>query len=344
MSEIEEDTEKLPESADTFPRAVEERVDPLWRSDAATKAILLGLLDVMEHKEAGVLQNEDTEFLHDFRIAVRRTRSALGQIKGVFPERATRIYASHFAWLGGVTSPPRDFDVYLLGFDELKAGLAEPFREGIEPLRGVLEHHSDLAHAELARQLHSHRYRSLLGGWRKFLAAPCPKRPAAPQALTPIRELADVRIWKMFRRALKEGRAIRRDTPPEHIHELRKTCKKLRYLLEFFRHFHPQEDIDKPIKQLKRLQNYLGDFQDVHARIDLLRRLSLEMRQDASVPTDSLLSLGALLASLERRQKSLREEFGDRFAPFAHARNRERFVQLFKPEPKSGKEASPDFG
>ncbi len=305
--------------------------EPTQRGDAATKAILLRLLDELTANEIGVLQNEDTECLHDFRIAVRRTRSALGQIKGVFPDRTVQRFAPRFAWLGQITSQPRDFDVYLLGFDQLKSELAEPFRDSIEPLRGFLENQCNHAHGELTRQIHSARFRSLLADWRKFLLTPCPKKPIAPRALIPIKQIADARIWKLFRRAIKQGSAISKQTPAENIHELRKICKKLRYMLEFFREHYPAHDIEKPIKQLKKLQNYLGDFQDVHARIDLLRGISHQMRKDTSVHTDALLALGGLLATLDHHQTKLRKQFPKHFGPFASTRNRERFRALFKP-------------
>jgi CHAD domain-containing protein len=307
--------------------------EPTQRGDAATKAILSRLLDELVANEAGVLQNENPECLHDFRIAVRRTRSALGQIKGVFPDRALQRFIPRFAWLGAITGPPRDFDVYLLGFDELKAGLPAMFQDSIEPLRGFLGDRCDLAHGKLSRQIHSARYRALVGEWRKFLAAPCPKNPTPPHALTPIKEIADVRIWKLFRRALKQGKSIHPDTPADNVHELRKTCKKLRYMLEFFCDLYPAEEIGRPIRQLKKLQNYLGDFQDVHARMAMLQGIGPAMRKDTRVPTEALLAMGGLLAALDDRQSKLREEFPDHFKPFANAHNRERFCELFKPCP-----------
>lgn len=191
----------------------------------------------------------------------------------------------------------------------------------------LLDRHADRAYAELRRKLCSRRYRTLLAGWKKFLEQSVPRRPRAARALTPIGELAGRRIWKAYRRTLKEGRAIRPDSPAENLHELRKTCKKLRYLLEFFRSLYPPEKLRPLIKQLKGFQDYLGEFQDIHAQIDTLHRFSLEMRKMDSVPTDTLLAMGALLGQLDRRQSALRESFSERFEQFS--RNQARFRELF---------------
>ena len=50
----------------------------------------------------------------------------------------------------------------------------------------------------------------------------------------PIERVASERIWRMYKKVLKAGRAVTADGPAEEMHELRKDCKKLRYLIEFF--------------------------------------------------------------------------------------------------------------
>lgn len=71
-------------------------LDPQLCADAAMRRILLALLEAMEVNETGTIANLDTEFLHGFRVAVRRTRSVLGQMKTVFPP-ATLIRFQRFA-------------------------------------------------------------------------------------------------------------------------------------------------------------------------------------------------------------------------------------------------------
>jgi hypothetical protein len=65
------------------------QLDPRMPSDEATKAILRFLLQTMRINQPYIEKDLDTEFLHDFRVSVRRTRSALGQIKSVFPVQTT---------------------------------------------------------------------------------------------------------------------------------------------------------------------------------------------------------------------------------------------------------------
>src|SRR6516162_4243180 len=53
----------------------------------AVATLLLGLLDTMEQNVDGTLRDIDTEFLHDLRVAVRRTRSAIKLLGDMLPDR-----------------------------------------------------------------------------------------------------------------------------------------------------------------------------------------------------------------------------------------------------------------
>ncbi len=71
-------------------------------------------LAAMRWNEAGLRADLDSEFLHDWRVAVRRTRCLLGQLKQVFPAGETRRLRSELGWLARLTGPLRDLDVFLL--------------------------------------------------------------------------------------------------------------------------------------------------------------------------------------------------------------------------------------
>ena len=77
---------------------------------------------------------------------------------------------------------------------------------------------------------------------------------------------------------MKEGEAIDDDSPARALHDLRITCKKLRYLLEFCQSLYPPKEIERLIKSLKTFQNVLGEFQDTElqalAILDIGRELA----------------------------------------------------------------------
>jgi CHAD domain-containing protein len=306
-------------------------LEPELRSDAAMRRILLTLLDTMEINEAGTIANLDTEFLHDFRVAVRRTRSALGQMKTVFPPAALARYRDKFSWLGSITGTTRDLDVYLLKFENYRKQLPDALRNDLEPLRTFLTRHHEQEQSLLARQLRGARYRQLKNQWRRYLTAPLPKRPASEDARLSIGELAPRRTWRMYKRVLREGRAITSTSPAEDLHELRKSCKKLRYLMEFFQHLYSRREIRSLIKELKGLQENLGDFQDLDVQIHSLKHYSDQMQQEGDMTPRTQLAMESLLMGLETRMQEVRGEFDSRFHQFSSKSNVKRFRQLLHP-------------
>ena len=73
---------------------------------------------------------------------------------------------------------------------------------------------------------------------------------------------------------LKEGRVIAPDSPPEALHELRKTAKKLRYQMELFRSLYSASELSRLLRRLKKLQTQLGDYQDIGVQMGHLRELA----------------------------------------------------------------------
>src|SRR5262245_9956070 len=59
--------------------------DPGVEASEGVRRIHLALLGMLTANEPGLRADLDTEFLHDFRVAVRRTRSLLRQVRNVFP-------------------------------------------------------------------------------------------------------------------------------------------------------------------------------------------------------------------------------------------------------------------
>ncbi|MGE5153044.1 MAG: CHAD domain-containing protein [Bdellovibrio bacteriovorus] len=324
------------ESADRRPcdysPKIDLRLDPQARADAVTKTILLGLLDTLERNIPGAQANLDAEFLHDLRVACRRTRSALTQIRSVLPGSVVEHYKERFAWLQQVTGPVRDLDVYLLDFADYQERLPPPLRPHLEPMRSYLLAHYDEEQRRLAEILGGAELKGLLARWRSFLEAQVPDADAAVDAAGPIKAVADARIWRMAKRVRREGRAINPESPAADMHELRKSCKKLRYLMEFFQSLYPEEEVRPLIRLLKELLDNLGGFQDLAVQAAHLRELAGRMREEGLGETDTLLAMGALIGQVLDRQQRAREAFGPVFAGYLAQDNQDRIRRLFHPD------------
>jgi len=319
-----------------YSSSLDYKLDPNQRADAAAKEILLDLLATLEANVDGARRNLDSEFLHDLRVATRRTRSALSQIKGVFPQQVVDDFKARFAWLQQVTGPVRDLDVYLLSFPELQGRLPKRLRAGLEPLRDWLGAHYAGEQAALAKALDSSEFQTMLREWRAFLEAPVPAggdAEAAPNADRAIKAVADERIWRMFKRVRAEGRAIGDDSPPEDLHELRKSGKKLRYLMEFFQSLYPAKKIRCLIKQSKLLLDNLGGFQDLAVQAEHLRQTAAAMDAEDAADVDGMLSMGALIENMLEGQQQARQDFARIFEAFDSDANGALFKALFKTPP-----------
>jgi len=303
----------------------------------AVARILLTLLDTMEVNVPGVLKDTDTEFLHDFRVAVRRTRAALklfGNELGAATAMAETA-AAEFKWLGDLTTPTRDLDVHLLGFDDTAAGLRAAKPDDLEPFRSYLRERRARELRALARGLRSPRYLDLVQRWRDTLTPISEKGGRGRSGSIRSREisaatLAAERTRRAFTKVAKRGAAITPDSPHESLHDLRKRCKELRYALEFFAPVHDPATYAAVVGDLKKLQDCLGDFQDSEVQIAEIRSLGTAMQTAGEAPAVTLLAMGEVTAGLVETQAAARAGFERRFAAFAGIDGQRRMSVLLR--------------
>lgn len=308
----------------------------------AAQILLRHLLDIMQANEDGIRNAIDTEFLHDFRVAVRRTRSILGQLKHVFPEQSLYHFKREFYWLGTITSPTRDLDMYLLKFKDYLQELPSDIQNELKPFRLFLERHWKMEHTRLCKALNSKRYQKLIKGWKQVLENKAIQSQEAQSqivsaqetvnATKPAKQVAGQRIWRLYKRLIKEGMAITRDSPDEDLHELRKTCKKFRYLIEFFHNYYPNKQIKYLVKTLKQLQENLGDFQDLCVQTTQLNRFAEQMQQEGLANTKTIMAMGVLVERLNTRKAAVRADFSRRFNEFTLPDKKAAFTHAFNPQ------------
>ena len=241
--------------------SVDEAVDAIFRACAAHCAA----------NHDAVLDSRDPEGVHQFRVALRRLRSALVVFKSVLP-------ADDAAWLEGEASelidllgPARDWDVFIT---ETLAAVraARPDDEALPALAAAAEVERRRAY-ERGEALRAPDYTSFLlsfgrwietAGWRSR-----DKRAVLDQ---PLARMAGRLLDKRHRRLLKRGRDFE-GLSDKHLHRLRITLKKLRYAGEFFASQFPEGNPRPYIKALRRLQDDLGRLNDAAVAERLLNDL-----------------------------------------------------------------------
>ena len=136
----------------------------------AYRAVFSNLAGSIAANWHGTVDDLDPEFLHDLRVAVRRTRTVLSQAKDVIPPSVRDHYRESFGWLGQITGPARDLDVNAMEWDDYVAPLSAATVVALEPVRAHLLAERRAAHRVLAGELSSPRAEEIMSTWQTWLA------------------------------------------------------------------------------------------------------------------------------------------------------------------------------
>jgi len=302
-------------------------LDPDAPAGAAFLALHGELFAAMRANERGIRQDLDTEHLHDFRVALRRTRLLHRIFRDELAGTELEALAPGFEWLGKVSSPTRDLDVHLLELRKQVEALPDEV-DALLPLKALLRERRREQWEKLVTALDSVHYAELEVATAALLDPPpseAAKRIAGMGP--PLGPWASLRIAKAWRRLRKHARRVDRDSPDARLHEVRLDGKRLRYLLEFFRSLHPAGEVDPLLRELKRFQDALGAFNDACVQARALRAVARDLTARRA-NHEALLAIGRLLERAEQRKDHERARFRKRFKRFDSRSNRAWFRRL----------------
>jgi triphosphatase len=294
--------------------------DTSWAQ--AFQIIARACLYQLAANEAAVLGN-DSEAVHQMRIALRRLRAAISVFKDILDGAETPAMKSELKWLTEELGPARELDVFMKRVNMgAKANGANKLG-----LNAIIEDFSKRRARALdqARQaVASSRFRKLMldisawieiGDWiRKDDELSCTLRD---------RPVADAAAEVLSRRRRKIRKAGKRlaalEARPRH--KLRIKGKKLRYATEFFASVFPGKKParrrDKFVVKLKELQDALGVLNDINVHEGLMRN---KLREGQRPPTKELFAAGQLFGSEGARFDPVMKDAERAYANFARAR------------------------
>jgi CHAD domain-containing protein len=278
-------------------------------------AALSDFLLTMRENLPGLLDDVDTEFLHDFRVAVRRTRATLKLGRPALPEVMRSRWEPAFKSLGDLTTPVRDLDVYQLDLPVMSRWLVTADPADLDPLAVHLRKHRSVARRSLVRALRSDAFGLMILEWGEELAGLAGLPQQADREHLSAGWLADRVIFRAYRRVVRDGALIGAGSPAGDLHELRKRCKELRYALEVFAPLIDRAARRRAVADLKDLQDVLGRFQDSEVQRQALRGFAEEMMA-AGTTAGAMLAMGELIGHLDVEQERARREFDAVFGRF----------------------------
>lgn len=201
--------------------------------------------------EPGVIAGFDPEFLHQYRVNLRRSRAIGESVRAIIRMPGLGKLLKRLKHRARATSDLRDLDVFLETLDKAPASLSEQARK---TLHDWLEHQRREHHAALCRAMAQPDYAGDMARWQRFLSAKGLRR--ALKAVTP--EQVESVLAERILQHDTDLAALADDSPDASLHELRKAVKRIRYLAELDPRRHRAF-----LAGLKRRQSLLGEFQDL---------------------------------------------------------------------------------
>jgi CHAD domain-containing protein len=290
--------------------------------------IVRTILAIALRNVPGILNDHDTEYLHDYRICLRKIRSVLNLVKDVYPVEGTQRIRKILGDLARQTNRLRDLDVYLLTRDEYLGLLHPELRPALQGMFADYSAEREVEVRHTVTHLCAHSTRQHLQKIEKYFSEESRHKPSKAADL-PVGRLVFRSIYKRYRKIRKIAAGIGAETPDETVHEVRIECKKLRYLLEFFSELIPRNDGAAMQKILRRLQDRLGEFNDASVQ----QRSLLTYWKQKKNGHDVALGVGGLVSVLYQRQQQTRSLIEQSLEEFCSGSTAAIFKRNFKPPP-----------
>ncbi len=271
-------------------------------AEAGRKVIGFHFARMLQH-EPGTRLGEDIEELHDMRVATRRMRAALRIFGESFSKKKSKPIRKGLKETGQALGAVRDLDVFMEKLAQHRQTLPEAEKAGLDPLLTAWRGKRENSRQNMLAYLESKAYAKFKRKMLKFVktegmgAEPIPT--GVPVAFQ-LRHIVPRLIYSRYE-AVGAYEAVLESASIETLHSLRIAFKRFRYTLEYFQELLGPE-VTTVIKELKVMQNHLGDLNDADVSSRMLRTFLAEWEeQQLEVPLAERQSPTQIVAYLTSR-------------------------------------------
>lgn len=225
----------------------------------ALRSIVDACVSQFRLNESAGLDAEDSEYVHQMRVAIRRLRSAIRVFGPVLAKDFATRFVPGLRGLAGALGPARDWDVlhYELVLPVVRT---DPQDARLSALAREIVRRREAARAGCRETLREGAHRMLLIDLLAHVHCEWPDASAEP--MPDLREFAVARLDALHRKAMRAAkRADANDISA--LHRLRIMIKRLRYAIEFFAPLFPAKSQRRYLARMASLQEDLGKLNDL---------------------------------------------------------------------------------
>lgn len=302
-------------------------------AERGARWLALRFLDEAAAGHARLGTAEDAEALHDFRVGLRRLRSLMRAYRRELGGSVGRKDLGRVRDLARATGESRDLEVQIAWLAAERERMESWHRPGVDALLAHLRERKSAAdvrlHREAAKRFPKERKR-LAKRLAVYEASVSLEQPGEGAPLSVVLAALVGEAAAELRQRLDAARSIE---DQEEAHEARIAAKRLRYLLEPFDHTSPA--VRAAVKELKKLQETLGEMHDAEVLRDALVAEEHAVASSAggagegdAADAPSAADLRSGLEALGHRLYARRAEAWETFRPWLGASGARLFTRV----------------
>lgn len=253
-----------------------------------------------------VSQDFDVEYLHDYRINIRKSRVILSEFDGIFPLKKSKTLNKFLKKNTRLTNKIRDLDVLISNSEKCKLFLPPEKQNYLDKFFNDLKIRQKSELYRYIKFIKSKDFNNNLAIFKNLISLES-KKPVNVNSFKPIGSNLSKCVKTLYKNIRKLGCFIVINKSYSDLHTYRISVKKLRYILEIFNIFFNEIQLMQFLSKLKKIQSILGCYNDFQNQIKIIKKYISENRNSYS--EENILIIESLKLHLLERKKQKLDEF-----------------------------------